>query len=109
MKRFLQMITLAIILAFSFSVAQAAEVLIDSKITDVKTKMDKNGRQFVRAIVQQDKSLNGNDYQVGTPVMFFGDLVLEAKNLKKGQNLKAICSTREYQGRTSYTVLKVLK
>ena len=85
------------------------DVLIDAKIQDVAIAMDKNGKQYVRVIVNEERSLQGISYEVGVPVMAFGPQVEKAKGLRKGAILKAICDRRESQGKVSYTILKIVK
>jgi len=102
-------ILVAVLLFLSPVVASAQDVLIDAKIQDVAIAMDKNGRQYVRVIVNEERSLQGISYEVGVPVMAFGPQVEKAKGLRKGTILKAICDKREAQGKVSYTILKIVK
>jgi len=85
------------------------DVLLTAKVQDVAIALDKNGNQYVRVIVNEERSLQGISYEVGVPVMAFGTHVKEAKGLKKGTILKAICDRREVQGKVSYTILKIVK
>ena len=85
--------------------ASATEKLIETKITQAVTKPDKNGNDYTRFIVQEERELNGIEYEVGIPVMSFGELVEKAKTYKEGDTVKAIVSVNEYQGRTSYNVI----
>jgi hypothetical protein len=85
-----------------------ADVLVNAKIDSVTSAIDKNGNSYVRFIVIETKSLQGIEYTDGTAVMAFGSMVKAVKNLKDGDTLKAICSEREYKGRKSYTILKLL-
>jgi len=103
------MILVAVLLFLSPVVASAQDVLIHAKIQDVAIAMDKNGRQYVRVIVNEERSLQGISYEVGVPVMAFGPQVEKAKALRKGDILKAICDRRESQGKVSYTILKIVK
>ena len=86
-------------------VANAADKLIDTTVDSVTIATDKNGNEYVRMIVTEDRSLNGVAYKRSLPVMAFGDTVSEAKSLKAGDQLKAVVSVREFQGRESYTIL----
>ena len=86
----------------------AAEALIDLKITDKVIAMDKNGNEYVRIIVGETKSIQGVEYEVGVAAMAFGSHVDQAKTLNIGDNLKAIVNSRQYNGRQSYTILKIL-
>ena len=98
-------IAICSIAAFSF----AADVVIEKKIDQIVFKNDKNGSPYARIIVQATGTLNGVTYNKAASVMAFGDLVADAKTLKKGQTLKAIVSEQNFRGATSYQLLKVLK
>ena len=97
-----------ICLLFIVSVAQAADVVLKAKIQSVTVAIDKNGNQYVRFIVDETRKMQGVEYEVGVAVMAFRGTVKEAKAFKDGDILKAICSERVFQGRKSYTILKLL-
>ena len=88
---------------------QAAEIVVDAKIDSATIAIDKNGNEYVRFIINETRSIQGVSYEVGVAVMAFSGTVKAAKNLKDGDNLKAICSIREWQGRKSYTILKLIE
>jgi len=88
--------------------AFAEDVLLNAKIQDVVQAMDKNRRPYVRVIINEEKTLQGVSYEVGVPVMAFGSQVEKAKALKKGDILKAICGKKDNDGKTSYTLLKIV-
>ena len=91
-----------------FAGMAVADVLIDTKIQDKAVAVDKNGNQYVRLIVNETRKLQGVGYEVGVAVMAFQSHVEAASKLNAGDSLKAVCSSREYQGRKSYTILKLL-
>ena len=84
---------------------QAKEMMLTGKITDAVTRLDKNGNEYVRLIIEENKTLDGVNYTVGTPVMCFGQTVAKAKAFSQGDMLKAIVNSRFYQGRKSYTLI----
>jgi len=88
--------------------AIAAEQVIDLPITNKVVTPDRNGNIYVRFIVGETKTLSGVEYSVGTAAMCFGPVVEQAQGLDIGQNLKAIVQKRVFNGRESYTVLKIL-
>ncbi|HUS89852.1 MAG TPA: hypothetical protein VMW91_10935 [Desulfosporosinus sp.] len=88
--------------------AISAEQVIDLPITSKVVTPDRNGNIYVRFIVGETKSLNGVEYSIGTAAMCFGPVVEQAQKLDIGQNLKAIVQSRVFNGRSSYTVLKIL-
>lgn len=99
-----------VLLVFCFlsSFATAADVMLNATVESTVVGFDKNGDQYVRIIIQEKRSLQGVNYEVGVPVMAFSENLEAAKKLSKGDTLKAICQTREFQGRKSYTILKIL-
>lgn len=102
---------LAVILAASMLMpmkTQAEDVLLNARIQDVAIALDKNGKQYVRIIVNEERSLKGIAYEVGVPVLGFGGHAEKAKRLKKGDTLKAICDRKESQGRVTYFILKIV-
>ena len=86
----------------------AAEAMIDLTITDKVIATDKNGNEYVRIIVGETRNIQGVDYEIGVAAMAFGSHVDQAKTLNIGENLKAIVNSRIYNGRQSYTILKIL-
>jgi len=99
----------AVLLAIMVAVpAMAAEKVINLPITGKVIAPDRNGNTYVRLIVGEKRVLNGVEYEVGTAAMAFGPVVEGAKALEVGQTLKAIVQERTYQGRDSYTILKLL-
>ena len=88
--------------------AMAAEQVINLPITGKVVAPDKNGNEYVRLIVGETKSLQGVEYSIGTAAMCFGQVVPQAKSLEVGDSLKAIVQKRTFNGRESYTVLKIL-
>lgn len=103
-------LTVMLTLLGSLAVADAlaADKLITAKITDTATKLDRNGNEYVRLIIEESRSLQGVAYDADVPVMVFAsggsDLIEKAKALKPGDTLRAICDGRQYQGRVSYTL-----
>ena len=102
-------VAILVILAIMISIpAMAAEALIDLNVTDKVIATDKNGNEYVRLIVGETRMIQGVEYEVGTAAMAFGQNVDAAKAVNIGENLKAIVNSRTYNGRESYTILKIL-
>ena len=112
MKNFSRIIGTALVgfmaVMFLVAFAHAEDVALNAQIQSVAQALDKNGAPYVRVIIEEQKKLSGVNYKVGVPVMFFGTLVEQGKAFKAGDTLKAICAKREYQGRTSYTVIQLM-
>jgi len=110
MKRTTLVATLVFALSICLSLnAFAADQLLTAKVSAVKVAKDKNGSEYVRLMVESPRELNGISYVTATPAMAFGSEVAKAKTVKPGQTLKLIVSEREYQGRTSLTILKIVE
>ena len=90
------------------TMAISADKVISLEVESVTTNVDKNGTAYVRVICNEKRSLQGTEYETGIAVMAFRDLVEPVSKMVKGSVLKAVVSEREYQGRKSYTVLKLL-
>ena len=111
-KVFRSMFTLAIVLLTLLSFAGlvlAEDVQLNSPVEKVVIKKDKNGDTYARILIKDAKEMNGVSYNKDTSAMAFGDMVADAKKLKKGETLKCIASKRDFRGGTSYQVLKFLK
>lgn len=115
MKRNLS-IALALIAALSIlfagiSVAAAADninpdVMLSAKILDKVTKLDRNGKPYVRMIVEDTRVKDGVSYTTSAPVMAFGQMAIDkVATLKKGDTLNAIVSQSVYRGKLSYTLI----
>lgn len=107
MRKFITILSIIAIISLA-TVAMAADVVINSKVQSTTTELDKNGNEYVRVIINKTYKLQGVEYEKGVAVMAFREHVPAIKQLKAGDTLKAICSEREYKGRTSYTILKLL-
>ena len=88
-----------------YAVDQNLNVTIES----VTLAKDINGREYVRFIVPVNKQLQGVEYKDTVAVMAFGSMTEPAKTYKAGDTLNAIVKSREFQGSTSYTILKFLE
>ena len=103
-NRLFAVILVISILAFA-SFAAAADLMLDTTIKTATVATDKNGNEYVRFIIVENKELNGIAYKADTVVMCFGSIVESAKGYSDGDPLKAIASTNEYKGRTNYSVI----
>jgi hypothetical protein len=110
-KQFMAITLMAAMLTLlvSFGVAFAAEELVTGEITQVVQAVDKNGNDYTRLIVTFNRSLQGQDYSVGLPVMAFGALAETAAAKTEGDTLKAICQKRLFNDRESFTIISILE
>ena len=104
-------ILVAVMLIVSFmwiSTPMAAESMLTGSIESSTTAISKAQKEYVRLIINTDKQLNGVKYQTQSVVMAFEpEIVAKAKSYKKGDSFSAVCSSKEYNGRTSYQILKL--
>jgi len=103
MKRLIAILTICGLLFGSIALAE--DMVLTAKIASVTEAVDKNGNDYVRFIINEARTMNGINYNVGVPVMAFGPTVEQAKTYKEGDVLKAIVKKREWQSRESYTIL----
>jgi len=96
-------------LMFSATFAIAKDKIINLPIDSVTSAIDKNGNAYTRIIVQELNKLKGVEYTSGVAVMAFGNLHDSAQALASGAQLKAIVSERRFQGRKSYTLIKLIQ
>jgi len=108
MKILKSLLIVMLIVGLLAPVAIAKEVSLNVKITDMVERQDKNGNDYVRFIAQMPKELQGVSYEVGVPIMAFGQIVEKAKTYKVGDTLKCIAKYREFESRESYTILAFL-
>jgi len=113
MKRFAKplamfVISTSIVLAL-VGHAMALEFMLSATVNQTVTKLDKNGNEYVRLIVTQDRALDGVKYSTSLPVMCFGSSVEDAKTLKVGDSFKAITQSNVYNGRESFRMIKLVK
>jgi len=105
----LSIIAALVIMVVCLSIpAYAKDVVIEAKVTSITKALDKNGSPYVRIIVEEARELNGVAYTSGVPVMAFSTIAGQVKGLKAGDTLHVIAAKRTFQGRDSYTILKVI-
>jgi len=74
MKKF-TIITLAITIALiSATVSFAKDTIIETEIQKIYRKLDKNGEEYVRLVVSEERRLNGISYPASVLVMAFSDV-----------------------------------
>jgi len=108
MKRYPKLVMASVLMFAIFfgvvTIAMSADKLIDLKITQVVEATDRNGNPYTRIIVEEARKVKGVAYDATVAVMAFGDHAAPAAELQVGDQLKAIVSSRVWQGRTSYTI-----
>lgn len=105
MKKYLMAVAIMFIMMFTVNQAFSADQILDTKVKQVVTKLDKNGNEYTRIMISEMREKNGIKYPADVMVMCFNDTVAKAKTLKVGDNLKAVVSESVYQGRTNYNLV----
>ena len=109
MKKIFTTLFVAIILAIASLAVAAPDMMMEKEIQQIVFKKDKNGNDFARIIVKDQRELNGVKYDREVAVMAFGDKAQAVRAYRKGQTIKAVVSVGEYRGNPSYTILHVVK
>lgn len=99
MKKFIAASILAI--AFLSTPALAADKIITGSVSGLTQKADKNGKQYMRAFIKEERELSGIKYTVDVPVVAFSNLEQFRQDAADG-NIKAIVKEQSYNGGTSY-------
>jgi len=86
----------------------AEDVILNTTIDSVTAAIDKNGDEYVRVIIVEDRVLQGVSYTATVPLMFFGEMAAQAKDLKKGQAIRVLANKKEYKGNHSYMARQLL-
>ena len=102
------LIALMILIA-GMGVAWAEDVMLNVTPEEIVTALDKNGNAYTRMIIPESKTMQGVEYSDSIPLMFFGELADEASAHPEGTPIRVIAKKRTYQGRDSYTALKIIK
>lgn len=97
------------VMMLAIGTGYAEDVKLEGKISAVQVSQDKNGKEYVRALLPEKRQLNGISYDTTVAVMFFGDTVQHGKVLKAGDTLKCIAAKKLYNGNASYSVLAMVK
>jgi hypothetical protein len=106
MKRLIIAVILAVFVAINITPVNAAEQLLTAKISSVTIAKDKNGAEYVRMLIDEQRNIGGIQYTKTVPVVAFRENVAAAKALKQGDTLKAVVSKSSLpDGRESYRIV----
>ncbi len=111
MKKIIIALTVVVAMFCCMIPAFAADIMLNKEIKSIAFKKDKNGQEYARIFIVEERTLNGVAYKKDVPVMAFGDAAaaIKAKGLKKGQPLKAIAAENEYKGSKGYVILDIVR
>jgi hypothetical protein len=104
---------IALIIALSLvigicSIASASDKLLDTEVKQVTIAQDKNGNDYGRIIIVENRELNGVKYTTDVVCMAFGSTVDGAKKLSAGDTIKAVVAENEYRGRLNYNIISFI-
>jgi len=98
------------IFALTLTIAQAEDRILKTSVDSATVAVDKNGAEYVRFIITEQRTLNGVEYSKSLPAMAFGEQVAAAKALSAGSQLHAVVNYRKLpDGRESYTVISFIE
>lgn len=86
-----------------------ADKLIVTKVDQVTVKLDKNGNEYTKFLITEDRELDGIKYKATTNIMCFQPLSNEVKQTKAGSTIRLIVKPQTYQGNQSYTGIALIK
>ncbi len=91
--------------------ATAKDIAINMKVSSVTEAVDRNGNAYTRIIVEENRILDGVRYTAGTALMAFGvqHQSVQAADIQAGDTVKAIVSTRTFNGRKSFTLQSLIE
>ena len=99
---------IVIMILSTIAIASADQILV-TKVDQVTVKLDKNGNEYTRLLITENKTLEGIKYTDKTSIMCFQPLSNDVKSLKAGQTVKLIVKPQTYQGNQSYTAIALIK
>ena len=102
------------VLAMAFTITPvyaADDMILDTTIKSVTIKNDKNGDEYVRYIILEKASLNGVSYTKGVSLTGFSSSIdmIQAKEYKAGDPIKAIVTPGDWNGRKTYTLVAFIE
>jgi hypothetical protein len=93
---------------FSSDGGKSDVLFIDKRIEAIFFKKDKHANEYARIIVNETHTLNGIPYDRGVRCMVFGDLVVKARMLKKGQRLQGVARIFDDKFGVSYKMYAIM-
>lgn len=105
MKKTITACVLALFLATITSLSIAEDQVFTGKAERVTAKATKAGDTYSIVFIKESRELDGIKYDVDVPMYAFGSASERAKNLKPGDQFKAVVSKSERGGNTRYNIL----
>ena len=108
-KVWMGIVVIVLILGMAVIAANAAPMTVEGQVMSTTEATDRNGNPYVRAILEEKGSVDGVQFTIGIPVMFFGSHADAGRALKAGDIIKFVGDERFFQGRKSYTFLQMVE
>jgi len=108
MKKAIIFIVVAALCAMTIQ-AVAADVFVEAKVSDIITKIDKNGNPYAVLIFEEQRTLNGVNYTAEVIATAFRRAYEQAKDIKPGDTVNVIAARRTYNGDAAYTIRAFVK
>jgi len=109
MKKFSLIIMIVVSMVIGLvSLSSAQDKILDTEIKTVTIAQDKNGNDYGRIIIVEQRELNGIKYTTDVVCMAFGSTVENARELTAGDKFKAVVAENEYKGRLNYNIISFI-
>jgi len=96
-------------LAVAFA-AEASEKIMEITPKAISFQPDKNGKEYARVIISEEKVLSGYKYKTSvTMTAFNSEAISQLKNKTAGETFKTIVQERSYRGNKTYLILAVIE
>lgn len=101
----------ALVATLAAGTALAADKKLEVTVGQMVEGTTSTGEPYIRVIVAESRTLDGEAYTVGVPLMFFNSngMYEAGKQLQPGQAITVIAQPRVYESRPSYTALKLIQ
>lgn len=110
MRKFWKILLVAVV-AFCLVTpfASAENMKITGVVTDKVNKLDKNGKPYLRLIIEFETTLDGSTFKDSKPFIAFENKMAEFEGVEIGQTITVIGDYRKMKdGRESYTLKTLL-
>jgi hypothetical protein len=109
MKKLITVVSILVAVTFAANAALAKDMILDTKVHKIYEKQDKNGNPYKRFVIKEERELNGVKYQASVLLMVFEDNLEQVADIEPGARIKAVVSSSNYKGKTSYTLVQLLE
>lgn len=87
----------------------AGDHIVTGTLKSVAVAQDKNGRDYVRLVIPEQKQLNGVKYEEEVLIFAFGNTIERARTLKAGDKVSMIVNTSQRNGYDNHRLIAFAK